>query len=57
MNIFHSNIISIYGEKGKEWVEGLPELVVAISSRLDLRDLKKAKILPTAMCYTDSKFY
>jgi streptomycin 6-kinase len=38
--MFHSNIISIYGEKGKIWLNELPELVSAISSRLDLRDLK-----------------
>lgn len=40
MNIFHSNSISIYGEKGKAWLNERPELVSAISSRLDLRDLK-----------------
>jgi len=39
MNTFHSNITSIYGEKGKEWLDELPELVTAISSKLDLRDL------------------
>ncbi|PPE03400.1 aminoglycoside phosphotransferase family protein [Holospora curviuscula] len=41
MNTFHSNIISIYGEKGKAWLDALPELVAAIASRLDLRDLKE----------------
>jgi streptomycin 6-kinase len=41
MNIFHSNIINIYGEKGKAWLDALPELVAAIASRLDLRDLKE----------------
>jgi streptomycin 6-kinase len=39
MNTFHSNIISIYGQRGKAWLDELPELVAAISSRLDLRDL------------------
>lgn len=39
--MFHSNIISIYGEKGKAWLDALPELVAAIASRLDLRDLKE----------------
>lgn len=38
MNTFHSNVISIYGEKGKAWLDEVPELVSAISSRLDLRD-------------------
>jgi streptomycin 6-kinase len=41
MIMFHANIISIYGEKGKAWLNELPELVTAISARLDLRDLKK----------------
>lgn len=41
MNTFQSNIISIYGEKGKAWLDKLPKLVAAISSRPDLRDLKK----------------
>lgn len=41
MSTFHSNIISIYGEKGKAWINELPRLVAAISSRLDLRDLKE----------------
>jgi streptomycin 6-kinase len=38
--MFHSNIISIYGEQGKEWLDELPELVTAISSKLGLHDLK-----------------
>jgi streptomycin 6-kinase len=41
MNPFHSNIISIYERKGKAWLNELPQLVTAISSRLDLRDLKE----------------
>ena len=41
MNTFKSNIINIYGEKGKAWIDELPRLVSAISSRLDLRDLKE----------------
>lgn len=41
MNIFHSNIISIYGEKGQAWLNALPELVSATSSKLDLRDLQE----------------
>ena len=39
--MFHSNILNIYGEKGKAWITGLPQIVSAISSRLDLRDLKE----------------
>lgn len=41
MNGFQSNSLNIYGEKGKAWLDELPELVTAISSRLDLRDLKE----------------
>lgn len=41
MTTFHSNIISIYGEKGKAWIDELPQIISAISSRLDLRDLKE----------------
>lgn len=41
MNGFQSNILNIYGEKGKAWLDELPELFTAIASRLDLRDLKE----------------
>jgi streptomycin 6-kinase len=41
MTTFQSNILNIYGEKGKAWIDELPELISAISSRLDLRDLKE----------------
>jgi streptomycin 6-kinase len=41
MNTFQSNIINIYGEKGKAWLDALPRLVAAISSKLDLRHLKE----------------
>jgi streptomycin 6-kinase len=41
MTTFQSNIISIYGEKGKIWLNELPELVAAISSKHGLRDLKE----------------
>jgi streptomycin 6-kinase len=41
MNTFHSNIISIYREKGKAWLDELPQLVAVISSRLGLHDLKE----------------
>jgi streptomycin 6-kinase len=39
--MFHSNILNIYGEKGKAWLDALPQLVAATSSKLDLRDLKE----------------
>lgn len=41
MTTFHSNIISIYGEKGQAWIDELPQIVLAISLRLDLCDLKE----------------
>ena len=41
MNTFQSNIIRIYGEKGKAWLDALPQLVTGISSKLDLHDLKE----------------
>ena len=41
MTTFQSNIISIYGEKGKIWLNELPQLVSETSSKLDLRDLKE----------------
>jgi streptomycin 6-kinase len=41
MSAFQSNIISIYGEQGKVWLNELPQLVAAISSRLGLSDLKE----------------
>jgi streptomycin 6-kinase len=40
MTPFESNIISIYGEKGKAWLNGLHELVAHIATRLSLHDLK-----------------
>jgi len=39
--MFHSNIISIYGEKSKAWLDALPQLVTAISSKHRLRDLRE----------------
>lgn len=42
MNTFHANIINIYGEKGQAWLDALPHIVAAISSKLALRDLQEA---------------
>ena len=41
MNTFQSNIRNIYSEKSKAWLDELPELVTAVASRLNLRDLKE----------------
>jgi streptomycin 6-kinase len=45
MTTFRSNIISIYRKQGESWLDELPELVTAISSKLDLRDLKEVSNL------------
>ncbi len=39
--MLHSNIISIYGEQGEVWLNELPQLVTAISSKHGLRDLQE----------------
>ena len=41
MNTFPSNILNIYGKQGKVWLDALPELVAATSSKLDMRELKE----------------
>lgn len=41
MTVFYSNILSIYGEKGKAWLDELPKIAASLSSRLGLRDLKE----------------
>ena len=41
MSIFESNIISIYGKKGKLWLDELPLLVASLSSKLGLSGLKE----------------
>ena len=40
MSTFHSNIITLYGEKGKAWINAIPRLVEQIALRLGLRDLQ-----------------
>jgi streptomycin 6-kinase len=40
MTTFESNIINIYGDKGKAWLAELPKLVNKISSRFNLHNLK-----------------
>lgn len=41
MTTFHSKVISIYGEKGKTWLDELPQLARSLSSKLGLLDLKE----------------
>ena len=45
MNTFQANIINIYGEKGKAWLDELPLLVKSLCSTLDLRNLKEVSNL------------
>lgn len=40
MKTFHSNIISIYGEKGRQWQENLPNLVAQLGNTYGLSNLK-----------------
>lgn len=39
MNLFESNIINIYGNKGRAWLADLPTLVKTLSLRFGLRNL------------------
>ncbi|CAN0588712.1 unnamed protein product [Ectocarpus sp. 12 AP-2014] len=41
MKTFQSNIINIYREEGKAWLDELPQLVKSLSVRLGLRDLQE----------------
>jgi streptomycin 6-kinase len=41
MNNFQSNIISIYGDYGKSWLDNLPQLVKQISIAFNLKELKE----------------
>ncbi|MCD8525435.1 MAG: aminoglycoside phosphotransferase family protein [Gammaproteobacteria bacterium] len=40
MNTFHSNIISIYGEKGRQWLGHLPNRVAQLANTYGLSNLK-----------------
>ena len=42
MNLFESNIINIYGNKGRVWLADLPKLVKTLSLRFGLRNLTPA---------------
>lgn len=41
MNTFESNILNIYGESGKAWLDDLPRLVSEISAQYGLLELKQ----------------
>ncbi len=45
MNDFERNIINIYKDKGREWLDNLPQLVQAITVRLGLTNLEPVKNL------------
>jgi hypothetical protein len=39
---FHSQIISIYGDRGQKWLDSLPDLVQIIASKYMLSGLKES---------------
>jgi len=47
MTIFQKNIIALYGEKGRVWLETLPVLIKTIAERLKLRNLES---VPNLTC-------
>lgn len=40
MSLFSSNILSIYGNRGDEWLNSIPKLINDLANRLNLTDLK-----------------
>jgi streptomycin 6-kinase len=45
MNEFEKNIINLYGEEGKKWLNNLPKLTAQMASKQGLSDLKPVKNL------------
>jgi streptomycin 6-kinase len=45
MSILEKNIIKLYGEKGKQWLNNLPQFVQTIKSAFNLSDLKPVQNL------------
>jgi len=45
MTAFESNIINIYGEKGRRWLEHLPNLVTQLANTYGLSNLKPVEAL------------
>lgn len=45
MTTFHSNIISIYGEKSKQWLDDLPKLITQVEATYGLLNLKPVEAL------------
>lgn len=45
MNEFEKNIINLYGEEGKKWLNNLPKLTAQMASKQGLSDLKPIKNL------------
>ena len=40
MSNFHSNIISIYSDKGQQWLDSLPQTVEKIAQEFGLTDIQ-----------------
>ncbi|MCF7899913.1 aminoglycoside phosphotransferase family protein [Candidatus Babeliales bacterium] len=45
MNNLKSNIISIYGDKGEEWLKNLPDIISQIASKHKLEQLTPSKVM------------
>jgi len=49
---FHSNIISIYGEKGQEWLNELPKTIERVAAEFNLTDIQtEMKEVPLSFNY------
>jgi streptomycin 6-kinase len=45
MKTFEKNIINLYGEKGKQWLDNLPNLIAQVETTYGLSNLKPVKNL------------
>jgi streptomycin 6-kinase len=45
MEAFEQNIINLYGEKGKQWLNNLPKLIMQVEATYRLSNLKPVKNL------------
>lgn len=58
MQTFEENIISIYGDKGQQWLQDMPEITSKIALEYKLRDLKPVDNMTfnyVAQAYQDDK--
>ena len=51
-NNFHSNIISIYGERGQQWLDSLPQTIEKLAQEFSLTDIQTGmKDVPLSFNY------